>query len=160
MKLSFDEIESGNQFEDLVVAYFESLKEDKNIAVKIKPTGRGADGGRDILVTFTITDGIDDFTRTWVIQCKFHQGSISTDKINDVNIPTLLHSYKASGYLLICKGDVTSKLSNLFEKLEKECIFEHKYTFWNGAQFINRITDRKALLKQFFPKYFEYSKRF
>ncbi len=158
MKLSFDEIENGDQFEDLIIAFFESLKDEQRMSVKIKPSGRGADGGRDILVTFVLTDGIDDFERTWVVQCKFHKGGISTDKINDVNIPTLLHSYSASGYLLVCRETVTSKLSNLFERLEKECIFGHKYIFWNGSMLTQKITDKSKILQQFFPKYYEFYK--
>lgn len=155
MNLDFNEIKTGQDFEELVVSYFKSLKEDKQIlSVKVEPSGEGADGGRDILVTFTLTDGIDDFTRTWVVQCKFHQKSISPSKINDVNIPTLLHSYKASGYLLICRDGVTSKLSNMFEKLEKNCIFGHKYNFWTGSQFKRNFMRNKALLEQYFPEYY------
>ncbi len=155
MRLSFDEIENGDRFEDLVDAYFNSLQEYENISVKTEPSGRGADGGRDILVIFTITDGIDSFERRWVVQCKFHEKNISTDKISDVNIPTLLHSYKASGYLLICKGGFTSKLTNLFDNLRKECIFGHKYECWTGTQFIGKFIDDQKILKQFFPNYYK-----
>ncbi|MEY4902278.1 MAG: hypothetical protein RLZZ292_93 [Bacteroidota bacterium] len=155
MKLSFDEIENGDQFEDLATEYFNSIQDEKILGVDVKKSGVGTDGGRDILVTFTITDSIKEFQRRWVVQCKFHKGNISTNKINDINIPTLLHSYKASGYLLICREDVTSKLSNLFESLEKECIFGHKYRFWNGSNFRSKLLRNQKILKQFFPEYYK-----
>jgi predicted helicase len=138
MKLSFDEIENHSQFEDLVVSYFEQLKNDttNNISdICIKPSGLGTDGGRDILVTLRVNDGLVTFDRIWVIQCKFHNKSISTEAINDVNIPTLIHSYNGIGYLLVCKKKPTSKLTNFFESLEQNCRFNYKYTCWYGDPF-------------------------
>lgn len=156
MNFSLDEIENDEQFEELIVAYFKDIKKD-GANVKLYPSGTGADGGRDILVEFTVDDNIDTFQRKWVIQCKFHNSNISTDKIADINIPTLIHSYGASGYLLICKKRPTSKLTELFERLEQNCSFKHKYKIWSGTQLIDIILGAKASLRQqFFPKYYEY----
>lgn len=156
MQLSFDEIKDDEQFEDLVIAFLEALREKDKVPLTVKPSGTGTDGGRDILVKFTVDDNIEIFERTWVIQCKFHNSNISTDKINDINIPTLIHSYNASGYLLICKKRPTSKLTELFERLETNCSFNYKYKIWSGEQFINRILSHEKLLQQFFPKYYAY----
>lgn len=52
MILSFNEIKDGQQFENLVVAYFKNLNIEKLAIteIRVEPSGVGADGGRDILV--------------------------------------------------------------------------------------------------------------
>jgi hypothetical protein len=163
MQLSFDEIKDHKQFEDLVTAYFEHLNIDKLAITEIlvEPTGVGADGGRDILVHTRTKDIIPlSFKRTWVVQCKFHEANISTDKIADINIPTLIHSYKAVGYLLVCKQKPTSKLSQLFERLEKECTFGYRYQVLSGKRFLSRLSsqmkDNEVVIREFFPKHYDY----
>lgn len=161
MYLEFDEIKDGDQFEELVVAYFKEEQNKKNdiVDIDIKPSGLGVDGGRDILISFKVSDSIHSFTRRWVIQCKFHNRNISTKAISDVNIPSLIHSYEAAGYLLICRKKPTSKLTNLMEKLEQSCKFDYKYQIWSGEQFKHSIlSSPDNILKQFFPKYYRYSK--
>lgn len=163
MKLSFDEIQNDKQFEDLVAAYFENLNIE-NLAITeilVEPSGVGTDGGRDILVHTRTRDMIPlFFKRTWVVQCKFHEENISTNKIADINIPTLIHSYKAVGYLLVCKQKPTSKLTNLFEQLEKNCTFGYRYQILSGERFLSRLSsslqDSEPVIRQFFPKYYSY----
>jgi hypothetical protein len=159
MTLEFNEISDDQQFEELVTSYFEEIKKEKQddvVNIEVKPPGMGTDGGKDILVTFQVSDSVSTFSRKWVVQCKFHNSNISTDRIADVNIPTLLYSYGASGYLLICKNRPTSKLSELFERLEKECRLGNKYIIWSGEQFKRLLLVKESLLQQYFPKYFEY----
>jgi Restriction endonuclease len=161
MNLDFNEIGNDKKFEDLLVSYFEDLRHEKDqtiVDVHVKPSGTGVDGGRDILVTFKVTDTIMTFERRWVVQCKFHTSDISTDKIADINIPTLLHSYNAAGYLLVCRQKPTSKLTDFFERLEKNCIFEKQYTIWSGEQLkrLILIKSKKEILQQYFPNYFNY----
>ena len=163
VQLSFDEIQDDKQFEDLVVAYFENLNIDKLAITEIlvEPSGVGADGGRDILVHTRTKDMISaSFKRTWVVQCKFHEANISTDKIADINIPTLIHSYNAVGYLLICKQKPTSKLTQLFERLEKECTFGYRYQILTGKRFLSRLSsqlkDNVVVTRDFFPKHYNY----
>ena len=163
MTLDFDNIKNGDHFEELVRTYFEKEKERKNnniSNVEVKKSGVGTDGGRDILVHFWVTDGIDSFKRTWVIQCKFRDKNISPSAINDINLPTLIHSYKASGYLLICRKKPTSKLTELFERLNSECKFDYTYKVWSGDQFIHQLlSSHDSIWQQFFPPYYEYYKQ-
>ena len=164
MKLSFDEIQDHKQFEDLIAAYFENLNKLAYMAtteIRVEPTGVGADGGRDLLVHARSEDIIPlFFKRTWVVQCKFHETNISTNKIADINIPTLIHSYKAVGYLLVCKKNPTSKLTQLFERLEKECTFGYKYQVLSGEKFLTllftSLEDNKRIVRRFFPKYYNH----
>jgi len=158
MNLSLNEISNHKSFEDLVISYFEDSMTKKGtniIDIEVKPSGTGADGGRDILVIISINDNISTYKMRWIVQCKFHSSDISTDKIADINIPTLLHSYNACGYLLVCKQKPTSKLTNLFEDLETNCIFGKKYVSWSGEQFKRRIISNEKIIQQYFPKYFQ-----
>ncbi len=160
MNLDFKDIPSGEKFEDLVASYFEDLKNEANniSSVEVRPSGIGTDGGRDILVNFTVTDGIFDFKRKWVIQCKFRNNNISTNDINDINIPSLIHSYNASGYLLIIKQKPTSKLTDLFERLNDNCKLKYKYVIWSGEQFKKLIITNPVILKQYFTDFYSYCK--
>jgi predicted helicase len=159
--IEFSEIRDHKQFEDLAAAYFRHLKNhtDNNIvSVFVEPSGEGTDGGRDIFVILKVDDGIMEFERKWVVQCKFHEESVNKSHLASVNIPSLIHQFNADGYLLICKNGVTSKLSEMFEDLRKRCRFGYKYLIWTGSEFATFVMDAKPLHKQFFPKYFRYSK--
>ncbi|NQV91984.1 restriction endonuclease [Candidatus Woesearchaeota archaeon] len=156
MQLSFDEITDGDQFEDLVADYFRKLKDEpeNNITnVEVLQSGVGTDGGRDILIELDLSDDIKIFKRKWVVQCKFHKDTISPGKINSINIPTLVHSYGAAGYLLICKSRPTSGLTEFFERLNKECKDKYQYECWNGNQFLKKLYVREDLHPVYFPKY-------
>ena len=161
MTIDFDEIRDDKHFEDLVISYFEDLKNEGThniVDIDVKSSGIGTDGGRDILVNFKITDNITTFDRRWIIQCKFHNSNISTNEISDINLPTLIYSYKATGYLLICKKRPTSKLTNLFERLNKECKMDYQYLIWSGEQ-LKRLLLAKSkpeILQQYFPNYYAY----
>ena len=152
MDLSFGEIKNGDVFEDLVAEYFRDLKNEKenNITnVEVFQSGIGTDGGRDILIDFDLSDDIKIFKRKWVVQCKFHETTISPLQINSINIPTLIHSYNAAGYLLICKARPTSKLTDLFERLNKECMHKYYYECWTGHQFLQKLLVRNNLHPHF-----------
>lgn len=160
MTFDFTEICDHKKFEDLVVSYFEDLKHEKGhniVDIYVKPSGTGTDGGRDILVTLKVTDSIVTFERRWVVQCKFHNSDISTDKISDINIPSLLSSYRASGYLLICKQKPTSKLTDHFESLERNNN-DLRFMVWSGEQFkrLILVKSKREILQQYFPTYFDY----
>ena len=157
--IDFDEIPDWQTFENLVAAYFRQVNEQSNsVNIAVKPSGEGADGGRDILVTFHLTDSIISFERKWVVQCKFYKKSVSKSKLSTVNIPTLIHEYKADGYLLVCKNDVTSSVSTMFENLERNCRMNYDYLFWNGSEFAARlnIIPYKPVIQTDFPEYYQF----
>ncbi len=159
MKLSFNEIADWQVFEDLVADYFRAIPKDENnniTEVKVEQSGEGPDGGRDILVTFRVDDSVQSFNRIWVIQCKFYDSSISKTNLSNCNIPTLIHEYRADGYLLVCKNGVTAGVSTMFESLNKNCRFSYQYDFWTGAQFLQKLMVAEDVLKFHFPKYYQF----
>lgn len=154
--ISFEEIQDWKKFQDLCVGYFNKL----NSRTEGKSTGIGPDGGKDIIVKIKGNDQIIEFQRKWIVQCKFLNENVSTKHLRDDNLPTLIHSEGAVGYLLICKNDVSSKLVNLFEDLNRNCKFGYRYEYWTGSSFIEKIRDSgEDLIKQFFPKYYDYTKK-
>lgn len=153
----FSGIKDWQQFEHLVEDYFAGIHLDTRNSIEsvdTKPSGKGPDGGIDLLVTFKFKGAITEFERKLVVQCKFQNKTVGLSQIANVNIPTLIHSYKADSYLLICKNDFSAGISNLFERLNNDSLFGYKYYHWNGANFIRLIVDRDDLMKRYFPKYY------
>lgn len=160
-ELSLTEINDWRNFEDLVADYFREVKQDNEYnveSVEVKQTGKGPDGGRDILVTLVVHDSIMPFKRTWVVQCKFQENDIGKSGISDVNIPTLIHEYAANGYLLVCKKDVNSKLTESFERLNDGCRLGFKYHYWSGNNLLNRVRLKDKLIERYFPRHAAYLK--
>lgn len=159
MKFSLNEIKDWKEFEDLLTDYFRAIKnanENNLTDVFVEPSGEGADGGRDIFLTFRINDSIVPFTRKWVVQCKFYKESVSKRDIATVNIPSLIHEYNADGYLLVCKNGVTSSVTNMFENFRRQCKFDYSYMIWEGNDLINKLMVMPDLINKFFPRYSSY----
>lgn len=157
--IKFSEISDWKMFEDLVADYFREVKEQKNIInISVEPSGEGSDGGRDILVTFQLTDSIMSFKRKWVIQCKFYTKAVSKTQLSTINIPSLIHEYNADGYLLVCKNSVTSSVTTMFENFRNRCKFGYSYMIWTGSEFANQLYLQPPfpLIQKYFPEYHEF----
>jgi len=160
--LDLNEITDPRAFEELVVAYFSVLHENRenNITgVIASPSSVGSDGGVDILVTLTVTDSLSRFERRWVVQCKFHERSIGLQQLGLVSPTSLIEQHDAVGYLLICKTNPTTQLANLFKDLT-ENRNEYQYLIWTGEQLKTRLLEQPLIHKQFFPKYYAYTELF
>lgn len=152
MNLNLDELSNDRKFQDLIKKLFEKME------YVVDPSGVGADEGKDILVSTTVDDKVAKHTNKWIVQCKYYKNSVSLADINDQNLPTLIYSYNATGYLLVVKNYVTSKLSKEFERLNSvdELKLGYKYVVWDGEDIINKIIKYEDLIQQFFPNYYAY----
>lgn len=160
-KLDLDEISDWQTFEGLLTDYFRETKEKRNIKnITVEASGEGSDGGRDILVTFLITDSIMSFERKWVVQCKYYGRSVSKTDLSTINIPTLIHEYNADGYLLVCKGNVTSNVTEMFESLRDKCKMGYSYMIWTGSDLVTQLLMQppQPLIQKYFPEYYEFLK--
>lgn len=158
-KLEFEELSDWKDFEDLTAGYFRANKQEKGItSVRVEKSGEGADGGRDILVTFRLADSVSEFKRKWVIQCKFYKNAVSKSRLSNINIPILIHEYGADGYLLVCRRGVTSGVTVMFENLRKNCRFQYGYEIWTGDEFKDKILLEPNLIQKYFPEYFEFTR--
>jgi Restriction endonuclease len=162
-KLSFDEIKSGDEFENLVAEYFRVIKQDDSNSIKdveVMQKGKGPDGGIDILLTFELTDSILKFSRKWAVQCKFlNKPSTYKSDIGKINIPTLIHEYGAVGYLLVITNQAEAQLKETFERLNKNCQLGYQYEIWTGDQFIKKLLAFPDLLEQYFPDYYQLNRQ-
>ena len=157
-KIDFTEIDDWQQFEQLTAQYFREIRnlEDNHlIDVAVEPTGKGPDGGRDILLEFRINDSIVSFTRRWVVQCKFYK-TLKKSNLDKINIPSLIEEYGADGYLLVCKNQVASGVTNTFENLRRNCRKGFKYEIWDGSVFAQKLYKTSALQEHYFPLFFDY----
>ena len=160
-RINITEIEDWEQFEDLVAEFFRETRhlEDNNLSeVSVDPTGKGPDGGRDILLKFRLNDSITPFERKWVVQCKFYE-SLSKSDLDKINIPSLIEEYNADGYLLVCKNGVTAGVTTTFENLKRNCRRNFEYEIWNGSTFIQNLYKTTNLHEHYFPLFYEYKKR-
>lgn len=160
-RLDFSEIKNWERFEDLTAAYFDETRhlEDNNLTeVFVEPYGKGADGGRDILLTFRINDSIMPFERKWVVQCKFYE-TLKKSHLDKINPSTLIEEYQAAGYLLICKNSVTNGVTATFENLRNNCIRKYKYVIWNGSTFIKKLYKTNGIHEHYFPEFYNYKTR-
>ena len=160
MTLSFDEITSWEQFENLAASYFElqnGIEGKGSVKNTVKQSGKGADGGIDILVELQMEDLAVSFKRKWIVQCKFYDRDLRKSDLSEVNIPTLIKQYNADGYLLITKKGIVNTLQKSFDELDKNCNLGYRYEIWTDRTFINKIlrTDN-VILEQYFPKYYKH----
>ena len=168
MELNFSPIPSTEwmKFQTITQKYFDELKKDNEsfthiIDVKTVVHGKGTDDGVDILLTLSFDDTIFQHQFKWVVQCKCYDGTVAPKDINDINIPTLVHSHQAQGYLLVCKNGVTSGITKLFKALNEKCKMKYQYTIWTGEDFLFRIQSLNksdAYLKRYFSDYYNFTK--
>ncbi|MBM2816296.1 MAG: hypothetical protein HW421_3058 [Ignavibacteria bacterium] len=158
---NFDEIEDWKQFQSLVEAYFNELKNDPNnkiYQIEVIKSGVGGDGGRDILLTMNLDDEISTYSRKWVVQCKFNDKDLNLGNLDKINIPSLVHSLGADGYLLICRKYFTNNVQTFFANLNDNCKFKYRYELWDKDNFIDKLIDKDKILIHYFPKFYKYTK--
>ena len=141
-------------FENLACSFFYEELAHIQPNVRIIPSGIGPDGGKDIILETYPFDGIAVHMKKWIIQCKFSAKAIPPSRFYDDNIPNLQHEHNANGYLLICRGNPTAKLTQSFERMEYNCRHSRKYRIWSGEFFKTMILGHEKLIRQYFPGYY------
>jgi hypothetical protein len=56
----------------------------------------------------------------------------------------------------VCRRNVSSKVSEMFENLRRNCKFGYDYQFWTGDEFKSRIDLVNDLVRRYFPSYWQY----
>jgi hypothetical protein len=115
-------------------------------------TGKGSDGGRDLLVIEKVQGPLSKFERKWLVQCKHkaHSGqSIGKDAAN--SLVTDCKRVGATGYLMVCTTSLTSGLIKAYEELmSMEGIV---IDYWDEVRLEDRLLKpcNFSLIDQFFP---------
>lgn len=116
-------------------------------------TGKGPDGGRDLIVIERTKGPLSEFKRTWLVQCKHraHSGkSIGREEAN--SILTDCKATKAEGYLMVCTTALTTGLINTYRDLEENEGLVIDY--WDEVKLEDRLLKpcNFSLIDQFFPQ--------
>lgn len=112
--LDFKELsKDGNDFELLIreLLYRRGLE--------VYWTGKGPDGGKDLIFTERINGNFSLFEKRWVVQCKHNAHSGKAVSPGDIDsIINLCSSYNTTGYLLACTTCITSKLAEMLKNID------------------------------------------
>ncbi|WP_368904888.1 restriction endonuclease [Bacillus wiedmannii] len=116
-------------------------------------TGKGTDGGRDLIIKEKVSGPLSKFERTWLVQCK-HKAH-SGDSVGKAEANSLITDCKrvgATGYLMICTTSLTSGLIQAYTELEEREDIVIKY--WDEVRIEDRLFKpcNFSLINQFFPQ--------
>lgn len=145
--LNFNELSNdGTDLERLVRELF--VRE----GFEVHWTGKGPDGGRDLIIIERTQGQLSGFERRWLVQCKhFAQSGKSVGKDEANSIVTDCARVKATGYLLVCTTALTSGLITAFQELNENMNLEIQY--WDEVKLEERLMKpcNFTLINQFFP---------
>ncbi|WP_042201254.1 restriction endonuclease [Paenibacillus camerounensis] len=115
-------------------------------------TGKGPDGGRDLIVIEKVQGPLSKFERKWLIQCKHkaHSGnSIGKDEAN--SLITDCERINAEGYLMVCTTSLSSGLIQAYEEIKSSRKLVIDY--WDDVKLEEKLLKPTnfQLVDQFFP---------
>lgn len=124
-----------------------------NEGYEVHWTGKGTDGGRDLIVVEKVKGPLSDFERKWLIQCKHkaHSGqSIGKSEAN--SLITDCERINATGYLMVCTTALSSGLIQAYKEISDKR--ELKIQYWDEVRLEDRLLKpcNFHLIHQFFPK--------
>jgi hypothetical protein len=148
--LDFTELpDDGQLFEQLIRETLFAL------GLHVEWSGRGPDGGRDILCRDQLHGTIGSRPFIWLVQCKHFAHANRSVGVNDLdNIVDSCVQHGADGYLLACSTQPSSAVVNRLEAISagRNAVLEAKY--WDAVQ-IERLLShsrRWSVAQRFFPR--------
>lgn len=146
--LDFKELDvSGDDFEILIRELL------YNKGLEVYWSGKGADGGKDLLCIEKPLSNFKSVEKRWVVQCKHnaHKGrAVSSSDIED--IAGVCDEHNAQGYLLACSTYPSSALVRKFEQIQNN----KKITtvFWDSRSIERELLkpNNWSIANMFFPK--------
>ena len=98
-------------------------------------TGKGPDGGKDIVCIERVAGNFNTFEKRWVVQCKHnaHSGkAVSSDDVPSIVENCLAND--ATGYLLACSTYVSSGLSESLHGIHGNGKSNISTAVWDGTK--------------------------
>jgi hypothetical protein len=118
-------------------------------------SGRGPDGGRDLLADESYKGLFDTHDRRWLVQCKHRAHSRGSVGVNDLDdIVDSCKQHNAEGYILMCSTCPSSALVRRLEGITANSYDSLTATFWDGSQ-IEQMLDtaqRWPVAQRYFPR--------
>ena len=115
---------------------FERLVREMLLVEGYRPywTGKGPDGGRDLICEEERPSAFRPDVRRWLIECKHFAGSGRSVGVDDLgDIYTKCAQHNANGYLLVCS---TQPSSSVISRLEALCTSQQQRlptAYWDGV---------------------------
>ncbi len=146
--LNFAELDSnGDDFELLVRELL------YNKGLEVYWSGKGPDGGRDLLCVEKYKSNFKDVRKRWLIQCKHNAHSGNSVGINDLgSISNACSQHNADGYILVCSTYPSSSVVTMLEDIEQN---EKIVTsFWDYQTLERQLLTPAnwTLISRFFPE--------
>ena len=113
--------------------------------------GRGADGGKDLIVSEPFEGVLSNTKKRWVVSCKHfaHSGkAVGTN--HEINIPTRVTKFNADGFMAFYSTIPSSQLNNDFSSLKSKMLIE----VLDGAR-IKQLLINDVKLEPIIAQYFE-----
>lgn len=121
--------DDGEQWELFARDFFEALGYTID-----NPPDRGADGGKDLLISESIKGRFSSYTFKWLVSCKnFIQSSKSVSERDEINIQERCDGFRADGFIgfysTIASSGLNQRLTQLKSnnKIKDYKIFDGKY---------------------------------
>lgn len=118
-------------------------------------SGRGPDGGKDLIFSEPLKSDFVTQNRRWLVQCKHN--AVSGRAVNEADIGPIVEKCKkhdASGYLLVTTTTATDGVVKLFEKLTADREYHLVAGIWDEHR-LREVLSREQLrevLKRFLPE--------
>lgn len=145
--LDFKELDKdGNDFELLIRELL------YNKGLEVYWSGKGPDGGKDLLCIERYQSCFKEFTRRWLVQCKHNAHSGKSVGISELGvIENSCGLYNADGYLLVCSTFPSATVVQTLEGIENN----RKITtaFWDCRTLERQllVPDNWSIVNMFFP---------
>ena len=146
--LNFKELDKkGDDFELLIRELL------NNKGLEVYWSGKGPDGGKDLLCIERCQSSFKGFSRRWLVQCKHnaHSGKAVGHKELGV-IENACALYDADGYILVCSTYPSSTVVSTLEGIEKNK--KISTTFWDYRALERQllVPENWSLVNMFFPQ--------
>ena len=141
--------EDGQAFEQLVRELMFSL------GLNVEWSGRGPDGGKDILCKETLKGHFAQQTRTWLVQCKHNAHSGSSVSGSDLDeIVTSCTQHNATGFILACTTQPSSAVVNRLEAISANPSNPITAVFWDAVTIQRLLSQPRqwAIAQRFMPR--------
>lgn len=117
-------------------------------------SGRGADGGRDLVCEEPYESIFAPHTKRWLLQCKHNAHGGKSVSINDLdNIVDSCTHHRADGYVLVCSTQPSSTVVQRLEGITADSRNPFLATFWDGVQIERLLSSPRSwhVAQRFFP---------
>ena len=121
---------------------------------KVHWSGKGQDGGKDLICYEDRKSEFLDDRKTWLIQCKHRaigRNAIGISDIGDIVDSCLQH--KSKGYLLVCSTHPSSKVVERLEGITNNENLNLECAYWDSVKIEQILSTPKlwSIAQRFFP---------